>query len=465
MLASRRAWALWALVLFAVFNSGVSHEEMLENARQMREGQLTLGLGSALTTVRAYFTDDWDSRRYLAYCGAALGRPFDRSYVRTMEEWRAEFEAASGGAVAAPAGPVTTGRPLVPYRDFAVEYPPGFFLWALPPALLTADPETYRVLFATWMAVLLTLALLACRRLAPLLPPAGSAPALVGWAAGGAAALGVVTTHRLDAAVALLVCATLWAAFSARPALAGVLLGAAIATKLTPVLIAPVLAIELWQGRRMRELAIAAAATAASTAALLAPGVLLAGSRFADLVGYHAGRPLQLESTWGALLALGRVVEPGSARMVKTFGSSNLVGNHAGVFVSAALPLTALGLAAVWLLAWRRLRRAPSPEARRSEVITAAIASLVVFMVCGKVFSPQYLVWLMPLGLVAALQRGRNDALFFAGILAASQVIFPGFYGEVERLTPWMMALVLARNLCLAAWALRPLLRRPAPAT
>jgi hypothetical protein len=465
MTASRRAWALWAVILFAVFNSGVSHEEMLENAREMREGRLELSLGSAATTLRAYFTDDWDSRRYLAYCSAALGRRFDSGYVRTMEAWLAEFQSDADGEGAAPSGLVTTGRALVPYREFAVEYPPGFFLWAVPPALLTADPEAFRVLFATWMGLLLTLALLACRRLAPLLSAAPSAPALVGWAAAGAAALGVVTTHRFDAAIALLLCATFWAAFSGRPALAGVLLGAAIATKLTPVLVAPVLAIELWQGRRRRELAVAAGATVASTAALLAPGFLLAGSHFADLVGYHAGRPLQLESTWGALLGLWRVVEPGSARVVKTFGSSNLVGDHAGFFVSTAVPLSAVGLLAVWVVAWRRLSRAPSPEARRALVLAAAVASLVVFMVCGKVFSPQYLVWLLPLGLVSGLQRGRKDALIFVAILAASQVIFPGFYGEVERLTPWMCALVLARNLSLAAWALWPLWRRPGPAS
>jgi len=61
---------------------------------------------------------------------------------------------------------VPSARPLVPYRDFAVEYPPGFFLWALPPALITDDIDGYRLLFTLWMAALMTAALWLTMRIA-----------------------------------------------------------------------------------------------------------------------------------------------------------------------------------------------------------------------------------------------------------------------------------------------------------
>ena len=82
-------------------------------------------------------TDD-DVHRYFAYCNAALGRPFNSFYVRSYETWQDDFTTGKvGSLIDFPT--VVPSRPLVPYRDFLVEYPPGFFIAALPPALLTTN--------------------------------------------------------------------------------------------------------------------------------------------------------------------------------------------------------------------------------------------------------------------------------------------------------------------------------------
>src|ERR1700731_1144142 len=67
--------------------------------------------------------------------------------------------------------------------------------------------------------------------------PSNPSPA----AAAGLGLLGVVCTHRLDAVVSLLVCAAVWAASARRPGWSGAALGLAIATKLVPALLAPLL--------------------------------------------------------------------------------------------------------------------------------------------------------------------------------------------------------------------------------
>src|ERR1700730_1465721 len=94
---------------------------------------------------------DADVHRYFAYCSAVLGRPFKSFYVRSYETWQDDFIA---GRLRRPSDlpTVVPSRPLAPYRDFLVEYPPGFFLAALPPALLTADEGVFKVLFELWMA-------------------------------------------------------------------------------------------------------------------------------------------------------------------------------------------------------------------------------------------------------------------------------------------------------------------------
>src|SRR5205085_722315 len=85
-----------------------------------------------VTMVRAYYTNDGDLRRYLAYADAALGRPHHGFYVRSMDTWLASFSSNYESDDSKAPTSVPSDRPLVPYRDYAVEYPPGFFLLAVP---------------------------------------------------------------------------------------------------------------------------------------------------------------------------------------------------------------------------------------------------------------------------------------------------------------------------------------------
>ena len=123
-------------------------------------------------------------------------------------------------------------QPLLPYRDFQVEYPPGFFLAVLPPALLTRSERSYTILFQAWMAMLLTLAALVCRRIAVYL---GRAPTLVDivlWTTVAGLAVGKVTVQRYDALVALLLCIMCWATLARRPVAIGLAAGIAVGVKL-----------------------------------------------------------------------------------------------------------------------------------------------------------------------------------------------------------------------------------------
>jgi len=76
--------------------------------------------------------------RYFAYAEAARGRSYASYFVRTAEDWRKAFAAAE--PYRPDAWPdVIPKQALVPYRDYLVEYPPGFFLAALPPSWVAHD--------------------------------------------------------------------------------------------------------------------------------------------------------------------------------------------------------------------------------------------------------------------------------------------------------------------------------------
>jgi hypothetical protein len=135
-----------------------------------------------------------------------------------------------------------------------------------------------------------------------------------------------------------------------------------------------------------------------------------------------------------------------------------------GVEHPAAEPLAALvaalGAVAVALLAIGAARR-PGPR----ELILASLAAVAAFAAFGKVLSPQYLIWTVPLAALAV--AWRQLALF--GVLTAATVLtfveFPANYFSVVGGDPAALALVGVRNALLiaaVALAVRALLGSPA---
>ena len=451
------AWALWSVVVFGLFNWGASHSDYQRVRELVARGEFRRTPGNLVLLFRSYLTNDSDVARYRAYCLAALGRPYDTQFVRTRHEWEAIFAAPGEHARD---GVRTPPAPLRPNRDFLVEYPPGFFIVALPPALLARSLDAYNVLFCTLMAALLTIALVLACRLAPSLSPSPSTVSVVAGAAIAALAAGPIFTHRYDPVVSLSLMAAAWAAFRGRPVLLGIALGLGVAAKLVPVLSLPIFALALVRERQWSQLALAGTAGAATIAAVFVPAFVSA-SGWTDVLAYHGARPLQIESSAAALLGLARSVGLVSTDVVFTYGSLNLVGGGVDRALNISGALTLAGLAIVYFRTWRSLQRSPSPERARFAVLSGITAALVISMVLGKVFSPQYLVWLMPLGMLLAMARGGPSPWLFGIVLLIGNAV-NARYGALVQQHAWACALILFRNALLVVWAL-DLDRRPAP--
>jgi len=227
--------------------------------------------------------------------------------VRPLEGWTGPQPETTGADPDDPrqTPPLRPDRPLVPYRDFSVEFPPGFLLVAVPPALLSGALDGYRLVFSVWMALLLTLALVAAVRIGRALRPGEELPT-VAVSTALALALGTVAVRRFDAIVSLSLCLFLAGCLWRRPVLAGVALGAGVVTKIVPLLIVPVALVRWIALGRRRELWLTSAAAGGVCLAVGIPFLVLAGHHLGDLVDYHARRPLEVESTGAALLIIGR---------------------------------------------------------------------------------------------------------------------------------------------------------------
>ena len=100
---------------------------------------------------------------------------------------------------------------------------------------------------------------------------------------------------------------------------------------------------------------------------------------------------------------------------------------------------------------WHPASSRASPDTTR-RIVTAFAASVAVFVTFAKVFSPQYLVWLLPLVPLVGGRRGAvaTGLLGLAALL--TQLWFPSHYWElVNDFAPSASWLVLARDLLLLA--------------
>jgi uncharacterized membrane protein len=248
--------------------------------------------------------------------------------------------------------------------------------------------------------------------------------------------VGNVLATRYDLWPTLLTAAALAALLRGHHRSGWAALGAAFSAKLFPVVVMPVAA--FWTLRRAgrAELARGLGLGAAVVVAAFGPFALLAPHGLFESLWGQISRPLQIESLPAAFL-----MTVGHPKVIVSHGAFALGGDDG---LAAA---TALVSAALLIALWIGFARGP---AERGRFVRSAAACVCAFVAFGKVLSPQYLIWLVPL---VPLVRGRRG-LAATGLLAAAlldtEIWFPGRY--FPYVYHYQLAwLVLLRDLLLVA--------------
>ena len=292
----------------------------------------------------------------------------------------------------------------VPYRDFALEYPPGALpMFALPgvgePGVGQDVKPGFRQAFETlmWLCGAAALAAMAVVLVAIRAGPVRAWSALV-FAALVPLALGSVILSRFDLWPTALVALALAAFVAGWMRTGSVLLGVAISAKLYPAVLVPLVAIYTWKRHGRRIALTCLGLTAATVLAAFLPFVVLApGGVWASLTG-QLSRPLQIESLGASLLVAAHHAWGFGIAQETSHGSQNLVGHAPRVLAAALTVLQACAVIGVWIaFAYTR----PTREG----LVRASAAALAVLIALGKVLSPQFLIWLVP---VVPLVRGRR---------------------------------------------------------
>jgi Glycosyltransferase family 87 len=326
---------------------------------------------------------------------------------------------------------VLEGR--VPYRDFRIEYPPLALPLFLMPGLISLGVVGYRIAFAAEMLLVnaATVRLVADwveRRQGP-----ARVRSRLAWYTVFFALMTRLIVSRFDAAPMLLgFAASIWW-FSGRGGLGGATAALGALMKVYPATIVVVAA--AWDLTRSgtargRGLAGFILASSIGLSAWIALGT---GRGVWESLGFQLERGFEYGSLYSGLQMLAAKVLGAPIAIVWDHAAWSSTTPWSTRLSALVFPLQA---SAILMVCAVFIRRGMTDGVRYSGAV------ILAFIIMGKVFSPQFLIWLIPF--IAVLERpvARRASWIFAAGCAAS-LLAPGLTGSFPRTSA---GLILAYN-------------------
>jgi len=306
----------------------------------------------------------------------------------------------------------------VPYRGFAVEYPPLALPLFVLPRLAAGSPGPYRWAFGVEMlAVDAAIVWLVAGR-----SPIGGL-GRVGWYSAFLVALGPLPISRFDLAPTLLAFGSALLIGEGRAGLGGMVAGLGALAKVFP---GAVVAASIGRWRSVASLL---------STAIVGAGAWLAvgGAGVGSALRYHAGRGLEIGTIYSGVLMVSAKLRGRPLASDFNHTSHELIAPGAA---SAASMAIGVQLAAILLVALRARRPGAHP-------LRLAGAAVIGFAVFGKVLSPQYVIWGLPF--VAAV-GGRRSRILALACCVATTMVYPWAGVGLSTFQPLAVAILNVRN-------------------
>ncbi len=250
---------------------------------------------------------------------------------------------------------------------------------------------------------------------------------------------------RFDLWPAAISAAALAALVAGRLRIGHALLGLGAAAKLYPAVLIPLALAFAWKRAGRREALACAGLVAGIAAAIFLPFVFLSPGGVWHTMSVQLGRPLQVESLGSALLLAAHHAFGLGVTGETSHGSQNLAGD--GAEAMAIMTTVVQAAALVWI--WTVFARG---SGSRESLVRASAAALCAFVALGKVLSPQFLIWLIPVLPLVRGRRGLLAAALLTTALVLTQLWFPFRYFRLALdFEPGLSWLLLARDLVLVA--------------
>jgi hypothetical protein len=346
---------------------------------------------------------------------------------------------------------------LMPYRDFAIEYPPGAVLIFLIPKWFAAEVDPYGTAFAVEMLVFdlacLLMVFLLARRLK--LSPLGT---IIIYSL-AVISVSSIAVQRFDFAPAALSLAAVFAFSRGRYNIAWGLLAAGTLVKLYPVALGPLFFIYQWRHQRWQKLIAPILIFGAVMLAGTVPFYNLSHEGFIQAFSLQSGRNLQIESSYASVLfmlyALGRTAlsvfqGPVSWDMESPYAAGIANFSLVVMFFAAAVVIVC------YLIPYRYKpaeNNGPPEPAALGRLVNYSLLLIIMLLLTSKVVSTQFMVWLVPF-IPLVTGRARNAVwVAFVGVGFFSWYTYPIHYWDLRRLNLTPMQVIALRNVLLALTA------------
>jgi hypothetical protein len=336
----------------------------------------------------------------------------------------------------------------MPYRDFSFEYPPLALLPIVLPQLIKADhPVTlaeYAWLFTLENALISVLLGLTVVRIASFFQPWRhclrvlivyillsiiSAPLLLG---------------RYDLFPTLLTGIAVAAAISGHSTQSGLWLGFGFAMKLYPIVLLPILSIYYLVSRNYSSLLKVLVGVTIAICLILLPFLHIGIGQLLSFLDYHRVRGLQIESIPAGIILSGYVLGATHVTVGRSFGAVHLTSPISDTILKWLPILSVLAFTFVAISCLQCFGREfnETGSITNESLLVYLMSALLTFIVVNKIFSPQYLGWLLPF---AAFLRIRQVILLVV-IFVMTIIIYPFTYDDLLALQTPSILLLNVRN-------------------
>ena len=354
------------------------------------------------------------------------------------------------------AEPIFNGEP------FSLEYPPFSLVFILIPRLFGWTAEAYEVFYVIEVFVFMVIGLIYTDKLAEHFGK-DRKNAMLAYSVLTVLLLEFVT-DRYDIFPAVIVMMAIYYFVKEKYPLAFALVAIGMLTKLYPAMLFPIFFLIFAARKEWNEALKGTLVFGVTTLAVVLPIMIVDPDLILDFLSYHSDRPLQIETLAASLIypfaMLGLITVKITSAMgpdgdldPENFGSDNLVGTVPDAVAGVLSPIMVAGVLAIcffFLYVYMKCE-----EKERMRLLGLAIAGVIMtFILLGKVFSSQYLIWaISPIVLILLFEEDMFRTPLFRFTVATfimTQVEFVyniGILGGGSNINDFGMIIILVRNI------------------
>jgi hypothetical protein len=343
-----------------------------------------------------------------------------------------------------------------------MEYPPFAMVFIAIPALFSSTPFGYNVAFVAEACVFMTIGLLAMGKLAKRYNQSQNGAMLIYTVL--MLLMFTFVADRYDIFPAILTLLSFYCLVTKRYVLAFFLLSIATMTKVYPAVLFPIYLIPFFMNRDIWNVWKGVFVFITTIFLILLPFFFIGTGDALYFLSFQMDRPLQIESLTASFIHLASYFGLTEVNVVFSYGSYNMIGPWPDAVVKYLLPMLAAVLIVIYvqyarMLSGLRKYKRDNENDRMIILGGTVLFSLLAFILMGKVFSSQYIIWIIPFitfMMITSLDHVSKNRIFILSIavVALTQLNFAvnaGVGGEVINTADAGMLTTIARNIAVVA--------------